>query len=130
MAERSPEGKAPDAEASDATVVAAQASAATAATAAAMNPATRKMITDLALRGGAFLARKLIDKRLTGMQYTPKQASEILAGRGLAKAAATAAVTRLGFKSLPGSMLIGGVVLAKTLLDRKRARAAKKAARK
>lgn len=130
MADRSGEGPVPDADATDPKVVAAEAAAATVATAAVANPATRKLITDLALRGGVFLARKLIDKRLSALEYTPKQTSQILAGRGLTKAAASAAVARLGFKALPGSLLIGGVVLAKTLFDRKRASAAKKASRK
>ena len=130
MAGRSGEETRPEAEATDTKVVVAEAAAATVATAAVVNPATRKLITDLALRGGAFLARRLIGKRLGAMAYTPRQATDILSGRGLTKAVASAAVTRLGFKALPGSLLIGGVVLAKTLFDRKRARAAKKAARK
>ena len=129
MAARSEHGKAPEADATG-DKAAPGATPEVAAGAAAANPATRKLVTDLALRGGALLARKIIDRRLSGMDYTPQQASQILAGRGLTKAAASAVISRLGFKSLPKSLLIGGVVLAKTLYDRKRVKAAKDASGK
>lgn len=130
MARRSDTGTETPSEAADATIAVAEATAATAATAVALSPAARKFITDIALRGGAFLARKLLNKRLSAMEYTPRQASEIFAGGGFHKALAGAAAARLGLKSVPKSLLIGGVVLAKTLYDRKRAKEAKKALRK
>jgi len=130
MADRSGTGTETHSEAADATIAVAEATAATAVTAAALSPAARKFLIDITFRGGAFLARKLLGKRLSAMEYTPKQASQILSGRGLHKAVASAAVTRLGFKSLPKSLVVGGVVLAKTLYDRKRAKEAKKALRK
>ncbi len=86
---------------------------------------TRALLADLALRGGAMLARKIIDRRLTAMKYSPAESTKILAGQGFTRAAASAAAARLGLKALPGSLLIGGVVLAKTLYDRKRKKAGK-----
>lgn len=130
MDDRSDKGPEASSEAADATIAVAEATAATAATAAVVSPAARKMMIDLALRGGAFLARKLLGKRLSAMDYTPGQASQILSGRGLHKAVASAAAARMGLKFVPKTLLIGGVVLAKTLYDRKRAKEAKKALRK
>ena len=87
--------------------------------------AGRLLIADIALRGGALLARKLVGKRLAKMDYSPREAADIIGGRGIAKATAAAVATRLGVRSLPRAALVGGIVLAKTLYDRKRARAAK-----
>ena len=76
------------------------------------------------------LARKLVGKRLQGLDYSSKQASRIIAGRGFRKALATAAATRLGLGSVPTALLVGGIVLARMVYARKRARQAKLEAKK
>lgn len=133
MADASEEGDKPETEAPDAKTVAAEAAAATAATAATAalaNPATRKLITDLALRGGAYLARRLLDRRLSAMNYTQRQSSQILAGRGFGKAVASAAAARFGLRSAPKALLVGAAVLAKILYDDRRGKKARKDAPK
>ncbi len=79
----------------------------------------KPVIADIALRGGAALARRALGKRLAKGR-SPGQVAEILEGRGLGKAVTAAALMRLGIPSLPRAMLVGAVLLANRLVQRKR----------
>ncbi len=91
-------------------------------------PDLKPVIADLALRGSAALARRALGKRLA-QNRSPKQVNEILAGRGLGKAVTAAALMRLGIPSLPRALLVGSVLLANRLVQR-RSRKRKAAAEK
>lgn len=79
----------------------------------------KPVIADIALRGGAALARRALGKRLAKGR-SPQQVAEILEGRGVGKAVTAAALMRLGIPSLPRAMLVGSVLLANRLVQRKR----------
>ena len=72
---------------------------------------SKAALTDIALRGGAALARRALGKRLA-KDHSPKQVADILAGRGLGRAVATATLNRLGIPSVPRALLVGSVLVA------------------
>lgn len=83
------------------------------------NPKTNLLVADVALRGGALLVRHGIERGLLGKAYGPDKARRILKRRTLGEALASAAVSRLAMRSVPGAILVGGGLLAKTLFDRR-----------
>jgi hypothetical protein len=89
------------------------------------NPKTNLMLTDLALRGGGQLVRHLIERALLGTQYSPKQAKAIVKGRSMTQTLLGTAAARIAMRSVPGAIIVGGGLLAKTLYDRKKGAKAK-----
>jgi hypothetical protein len=88
------------------------------------NPGTNLLIADLALRGGALLARRGLERGLLGRRYAPEKARKIIKGRSMSETLLSAAVSRLAMGSVPGAILVGGGLLAKTLYDRRKGKAA------
>jgi hypothetical protein len=86
---------------------------------------TNLAIADVALRGGSFLARRAVEKTLLGAKYSPGKAKAILKGRGFKETLFHTALARIAMQSVPGAIIVGGGLVAKTLYDRKRARAAR-----
>jgi hypothetical protein len=87
------------------------------------NPMTNLIIADIALRGGGRLLRHVVERSLLGLKYSPDKARNIVKGRGMAQTLIGTAVARVATRSVPGALLIGGGLLAKTLYDRKRGEA-------
>ncbi|MCB2064320.1 MAG: hypothetical protein KDE25_12890 [Novosphingobium sp.] len=83
------------------------------------NPKTNLIVADVALRGGAALVRHGIERGLLGRAYGPDKARKIMKRRTLGESLASAAVSRLALGSVPGAILVGGGLLAKTLFDRR-----------
>ena len=90
------------------------------------NPMTNLLIADLALRGGGQLLRHAVERTLLGAKYSPTKARNIVAGRTMFQTLLGTAVARIAMRSVPGAILVGGGLLAKTLFDR---RADKRSAR-
>lgn len=88
------------------------------------NPMTNLIIADLALRGGGRLLRHAVERTLLGTQYSKAEARNLVKGRTLAQSLIGTAVVRLATRSVPGAILVGGSLLAKTLYDRRRGKAA------
>lgn len=88
------------------------------------NPKTNLLLADLALRGGGMLVRQAIERGLLGRRYAPDKARKILKGRTIAESAVGAAITKLATRSVPGAILVGGGLLAKTLYDRRKGKRA------
>ena len=86
------------------------------------NPMTNLIIADIALRGGGRLLRHVVERSLLGLKYSPDKARNIVKGRGMAQTLIGTAVARVATRSVPGALLIGGGLLAKTLYDRSRKR--------
>ena len=90
------------------------------------NPVANLVLADLALRGGGALLRRAVEKGL----LTPKDskagkggtASRIKA-RSIGERLLSTALTRVASRSIPGAIVVGGGMLAKTLYDRRKARA-------
>lgn len=82
------------------------------------NPATNLIIADVALRGSATLARRAVERGLLGSKYTPSKARSILKGRTMGETLLHTAIARIAVTSVPGAILVGGGLIAKTLYDR------------
>lgn len=82
------------------------------------NVATNLAIADIALRGGAMLARQAVERTLLGRRYAPRKARAILKGRSLPETLLHGALARVALRSVPGAIIVGGALLAKTLYDR------------
>jgi hypothetical protein len=95
------------------------------------NPMTNLVLTDIALRGSGMFVRHAIERLLLGARYSPGKAKDIVKGRSMAQTLIGTAIARLATRSVPGAILVGGGLLAKTLYDRSQGkRAAERAGEK
>ena len=97
---------------------------------ASPNPMTNLIIADVALRGGGRLLRHVVERGLLGVKYPADKAKNIIKGRSMTQTLVTTAVARIATRSVPGALIVGGGLLAKTLYDhgKKRKAAAEGAA--
>jgi hypothetical protein len=84
------------------------------------NPQTNLLIANVALRGGSLLARRAVERGLLGSKYSPTKAKSILRGRSFSETLVHSAIARMAMHSVPGAIVVGGSLLAKTLYDRTR----------
>ena len=91
------------------------------------NPMTNIIITDIVLRGGGRLLRNAVEKGMLGVKYPQDKASGLVKGRSMANTLIATAVARVATRSIPGALLVGGGLLAKTLYDRRKGHEAKEA---
>lgn len=89
------------------------------------NPMTNLIIADLVLRGGGRLLRNLVERNVLKTKYPPDTAKSIVSGRGMAQTLVSTAIARVATRSVPGAILVGGGLLAKTLYDRRKGAEAK-----
>jgi hypothetical protein len=82
------------------------------------NPATNVLIAEVLVRSAGRLARRAMEKGLLKARFEREQAAAIVEGRGLAHALVSTTVARVATRSVPGALLVGGGLLAKTLYDR------------
>jgi hypothetical protein len=77
-----------------------------------------RIFAQLVRRGGS----KLLDRAVAGLvpgEVEPAAAPRLK--RSLTRALAGAVITRIATRSVPGAIIVGGGMLAKTLYDRKKA---------
>jgi hypothetical protein len=86
------------------------------------NPATNLIIHDVALRAGGRLMRHTLEKGLLRNRYGGRSAKDMIENRSLVHALASYAVARIATTSIPGAVIVGGGLVAKTLFDRGRSR--------
>lgn len=86
------------------------------------NPMTNLVIADLVLRAGTRVARHAIERGVLGKKYSSAKAKKIVKSRSMVQTLVGTAVARVATGSVPGAILIGGALLAKTLYDRRRER--------
>ena len=101
--------------------------AAAKAESASPNPMTNLVLADVALRGGGRLLRHLVERTLLQAKYTPGKAKAIVKGRSMTQTLVGTALARVATRSVPGALVVGGGLLAKTLYDKRRGKAAAKA---
>lgn len=89
------------------------------------NPHTNLLIADVALRGGTLLARRAVERGLLGSKYAPRKAKAILRGRTFGETLVHSAIARIAMQSVPGAIIVGGGLIAKTLYDRTRSHQAR-----
>ena len=83
------------------------------------NPMTNLLIADLALRGGGQLLRHAVERTVLGAKFSPDKAKKVIAGRSMFQTLIGTAVARIATRSVPGAIVVGGGLLAKTLYDRR-----------
>ncbi|EIZ78895.1 hypothetical protein WSK_2438 [Novosphingobium sp. Rr 2-17] len=93
------------------------------------NPATNLAIADIALRGGSVLARRAVERAMLGKKYSDGHAKSILRGRSMGETLLHSVLARVALQSVPGAIIVGGGLVAKTLYDRSKAGRAKRAGR-
>ncbi len=88
------------------------------------NPMTNLIITDIALRAGGTLLRHTLERGAVGAKIGAKKAGNVVKGRSMFQTLVGTAVARIATRSVPGAILVGGGMLAKTLYDRRRSKQA------
>jgi len=85
------------------------------------NPATNLAIADIAMRSGTVLARRAVERAMLGAKYSDRKAKKILKGRSLTETLVHGVLARVALRSVPGAIIVGGGLVAKTLYDRSKA---------
>ncbi|WP_225425439.1 hypothetical protein [Pelagerythrobacter rhizovicinus] len=88
------------------------------------DPATNLLIHDILLRSGGRILRLGLEKGLLRNRYGKSAAREIVENRSMVQTLASYAVARVATRSVPGAIVVGGGIVAKALLDRRRSRRA------
>ena len=88
------------------------------------NPMTNLVLADFALRGGGQLLRHAVERTLLGAKYSKEDARNLVKGRSMTQTLVGTALARIATRSVPGALLVGGGLLAKTLYDRRKGKAA------
>ncbi len=87
------------------------------------NPVPNLVLADLALRGGGALLRRAVEKGLLTPTVGKAGAERRIKSRSMVETLVSTALARVATRSVPGAIVIGGGMLAKTLYDRRKARA-------
>ncbi|WP_157096690.1 hypothetical protein [Tsuneonella dongtanensis] len=82
------------------------------------NPATNLIIHDIAMRAAGRVVRHTMEKGLLRGRYGGSGAKAIIENRSIGQALVSSLIARLATRSLPGALLVGGGLVAKTLYDR------------
>ena len=85
---------------------------------------TRQLISDLAFKGGKLLLESGVLGRLFGRKGKQEERKRPSLGQGLVQGA----ILRVATRSVPGAILVGGGLLAKTLHERRKSRKARERA--
>jgi len=84
------------------------------------NPLTNLVMADIALRGGGRLLRHAVERGLLQTKYSAGKARKIIRRRSMAQTLISTALARVATRSVPGAIIVGGGMLAKTLYDRRK----------
>jgi hypothetical protein len=97
-----------------------------------VGPVTRAILAGVAMRTGSSLLKRSVDRGILGAAPEALKVAAKAAGAKAAKAAKpkrslgarllTAAATRIATRSVPGAIIVGGALLAKTLHERRKNR--------
>jgi hypothetical protein len=87
-------------------------------------PRTNLILADILLRGGNRLLRRGVERSLLSAKYSSGKAEKLMKNRSIVGTLASTALARVATRSVPGAIIVGGGLLAKTLYDRRQARRA------
>ena len=82
------------------------------------NPATNMLIADIALRSAGRIVRNSMQKGMLRAGFDRDQAREIVDSRTMLSSLILYGASKVATRSVPGALLVGGGLLAKTLYDR------------
>lgn len=80
------------------------------------------VVSEIVLRSVGRLTRHALEKAIARRRHAPAKAKAIVDNRTILHTVAAYGVTKLATRSVPGALLVGGGLLAKTLYDRGAAR--------
>ena len=86
------------------------------------NPVANLVLADIALRGGGALLRRAVEKNLLAQKVGKDRAEQKVKARSLGESLVATALARVATRSVPGAIVVGGGMLAKTLYDRRKAK--------
>lgn len=86
------------------------------------NPATNLLIADLVVRGVTRMTRQTLHKSVLRTGYSREKARKLANDHTILSTLALYGLSKLATRSVPGAMLVGGGLLAKTLYDRGKSR--------
>ncbi|RQW42942.1 hypothetical protein EH199_15500 [Novosphingobium sp. LASN5T] len=89
------------------------------------NAMTNLILADIALRAGGALLRRGVERGLLGNRTGAAKAKKIIRGRTMGETLIGTALARVATRSVPGAIMVGGGLLAKTLYDRRHGKSAK-----
>lgn len=89
------------------------------------NAMTNLILADIALRAGGALLRRGVERGLLGNKTGTAKAKKIIRGRTMGETLIGTALARVATRSVPGAIMVGGGLLAKTLYDRRHGKSAK-----
>jgi hypothetical protein len=89
---------------------------------AGIDPVVSLIVADVALRAGASLLRRSVEMALLKGKDAP---GRVIRGRTIKQTVIGTALATVARRSVPGAILVGGGLLAKTISDRRRARRTK-----
>lgn len=98
------------------------------------NPMTNMILADIALRSGGALLRRAVETGLLGAAIgkagkkaaAKTKAGKVIKGRSMTQTLVGTAIARIATRSVPGAIVVGGGLLAKTLYDRRKGKQAAK----
>ena len=76
------------------------------------------LASEIAIRAVGSVMRRSFEKRVISRNYDDHTAKNVLENRSMVHAITAFAATKLATRSVPGALLVGGGLLAKTLFDR------------
>ncbi|MGB3738261.1 MAG: hypothetical protein WA948_02795 [Pontixanthobacter sp.] len=86
------------------------------------NPATNLVVADITMRAGTYIMRSAIEKGMLRGRYDRNTASEIIKNKTLGQTLISVVLAKMATRSLPGAVVVGGGIAAKTLFDRSQRR--------
>jgi len=94
------------------------------------NPMSNLILADIVLRSGGALLQRAVETGLLGRTTGTTKAKRIIKGRTMTQTLVGTALARIATRSVPGAIVVGGGLLAKTLYERRRSKQAEKAGQK
>ena len=91
------------------------------------NPMTNLIVVDLVLKAGTRVVRHALERGVLGTKYSPDKARAIVKSRSMTQTLVGTAVARIATGSVPGALVVGGALLAKSLYDLRKGRQAAEA---
>ncbi|MEP5938143.1 MAG: hypothetical protein ABJ239_07445 [Erythrobacter sp.] len=86
------------------------------------NPATNLLIADLVVRGVSRMTRKSLHQTVLKTGYSAEKAKKLAEDHTILSTLALYGLSKFATRSVPGAVMVGGGLLAKTLYDRGKAR--------
>ena len=86
------------------------------------NPATNLMMADITMRLGSYIMRNMVERAFLSGRYGKETARQVVKNRTLTQSLVSVAVAKVAARSWPGTILVSGGILAKTLYERGRSR--------